>query len=254
MNRLIIVDLDQTLLDSPRQKVPSEAFVRCAQEIFPDICVGFATGRAYSWALPVLKAGNFTAPCIIGGGAIIVNPQTYEVTSSISLHTGDLDSIKSILLRYPDTKLLFGDYTDDDYLSGGWDLDEFLASSSCEIVDIIGLSHERADEIILQLQQLQNIHAVKMNGYNKEFVDILVTHKRATKTYAIKALQAEFNISIANTIGIGNGYNDIEIFDAVGTKVAVANAVDELKQSADTIIGDVSTDPIPSYINQLKFS
>ena len=112
MNTLVIVDLDQTLLDSPKQKVPSEVFIKVIQEIYPEVLVGFATGRAYSWALPVLKAGNFTAPCIIGGGTSIVDPQTHKIVSSISISSEDLDAIKAILIDYPALKLLFNDYTD----------------------------------------------------------------------------------------------------------------------------------------------
>ena len=253
MKRLVIVDLDQTLLDSPKQKVPSVAAIQVVQEIYPEVLVGFATGRVYSWTLPVLKAVNFTAPCIIGGGASIVDPQTHKVVSSISISSEGLNAIKAILVDYPALKLLFNDYTDEDYLNGGWGLERFFKSDSCEIIDIIGLSHTIADKLIQQLGSLPNIHAVKMNGYHENIVDILVTNKEATKTNAIRNIQHQLTINKDNTIGIGNGYNDVEIFEAVGLKVAVGNAVDELKQKADLIIDDVTTDPVPSYLRQLKF-
>jgi hydroxymethylpyrimidine pyrophosphatase-like HAD family hydrolase len=49
-----------------------------------------------------------------------------------------------------------------------------------------------------------------------------------------------------------SGYNDFHIFNAVGKKVAVANAVPELKALADEVIDDVTSDPVTRYLNRYK--
>ncbi|MFS0991649.1 Cof-type HAD-IIB family hydrolase [Enterococcus casseliflavus] len=49
-----------------------------------------------------------------------------------------------------------------------------------------------------------------------------------------KAIQ-ELNIQKKHTIGIGNGINDISLFQGVETKVAVEDAAAELKEKADII-------------------
>ena len=250
-HRLVIVDIDQTLLDSPYQKLPSRAFVDTVQRIAGHTLVGCATGRAFSWALPVLRATHFTSPCILGGGALIVDPQTYKVIESASLPTSSIDAIKSVLTKYPATNVLFNDYTAEDYLGGGWQLQRLLKSARCDFIDVVGLTHPIADELIAQFCSIKNVQAIKMNGYRDGMVDLLVSHIDANKTQAIKRLQSRLHISIQNTTGIGNGYNDIQLFDAVGTKVAVANAVQELKESADTVIEDVKNDAVARYLQTL---
>ncbi len=246
--KLVILDLDQTLLDSPTKQLPSLKFINTVQQIRDDIIVGCATGRSYSWSLPVLQSAHFTAPCILGGGSMIVNPYTYQITESFYLPNYQLNKIKSILSKYPETKILFNDYKAEDYENGGWELNRLLKSETCLLMDIIGLSHERANELIDNFNELDDVRAVKMNGYSIDGVDVLVAHKEASKTKAIERIQTQNGIERTETIGIGNGYNDLQIFDAVGTKVAVDNAVQELKDEADIIIGDVNTDPIPKYL------
>lgn len=253
MNRqkLVIIDLDQTLIDSPKNLLPSKEFITLVKQIYPEYLVGCATGRAYRWTLPVLEATNFTAPCIIGGGATIVDQQNYQVIRSTHLSSEQLKIIKSILHEYQNTNLLFNDYTQDDYINGGWSLSTFMAVEDCTVMDIIGLRHETANELVKQLSAIHCVHAVKMNGYTDDLVDILVSHTDATKSKAIHQIQRSLSINIRNTIGIGNGYNDIEIFNAVGTKIAVSNAVEELKSLADIVIGDVQDDSVTTYLRTL---
>jgi len=48
-------------------------------------------------------------------------------------------------------------------------------------------------------------------------------------------IQAGWGISIAETVYIGDDWNDLPAFEAAGVKVAVANAADLVKQRADYI-------------------
>ena len=48
-------------------------------------------------------------------------------------------------------------------------------------------------------------------------------------------------------MAFGDGNNDIEMLEAVGIGVAMANASDELKNVADEICGDVSEDGVYHY-------
>ena len=51
-------------------------------------------------------------------------------------------------------------------------------------------------------------------------------------------------------IGIGDGHNDLHLFAAVGHKVAMGNAVDELKQAADETIGSVQEQGLEKYLER----
>ena len=56
-----------------------------------------------------------------------------------------------------------------------------------------------------------------------------------TKAEAIKYLTKYLNIDLSQTIALGDGMNDIEMFDTVGYKIAMKNAVKELHQRANMI-------------------
>ena len=250
--KLIVVDIDGTLIDSPREKVPSDSFIKVVQDIKEDYLVTCATGRSMSWAKPVLESAGFTAPPIIGGGTLILNPVTLQPEHEYYIPQDQLKNIKSILKAYPDSRVLFNDYTEEEYLNGGWELSTLLESGSCYIMEVVELSHERADELIAQFIALQGVTSVKMRSLKPGLVDIHVVNELSTKEHAIGVIQKELGISKEDTIGIGDGHNDFHIFKAVGTKVAVANAVPELKGLADEVIDDVKSDPVTEYLKKLK--
>lgn len=249
--KLVVVDIDGTLIDSPAQKVSSDEFVKVVQDIKDDILVTCATGRSESWAKPVLEKAGFTAPPIIGGGTLILNPETLEAEHEYLIPQDQLENIKDIVKGYPDSRVLFNDYTEEEYLSGGWELQTLLDSDHCYILEIVDLSHELADEMIAQFVKLKDVTSVKMNSLKPGFIDIHILNELATKEHAIGILQKELGIGKEDTIGIGDGHNDFHIFKAVGTKVAVGNAVPELKELADEVIGDVKTDPVTEYLKKL---
>ena len=83
------------------------------------------------------------------------------------------------------------------------------------------------------------------------FNDLLVTNSKATNEQAIAKLLEILGTTPENTIGIGDGHNDLHLFKAVGQKVAMGNAVEELKDAADLVIGSVSDDGLAKYLERL---
>lgn len=249
--KLVVSDIDGTMIYSPSQKLPSERLISAIKSVKSHTFVTCATGRALSWAMPVLKTAGFTAPCIIGGGTLILSCDTFEVLLEKKLPTKQLESIKSILRSYPDSRVLFNDYTEDEYLNGGWELGRLMDSESCYIMEVIGLSHELADELMSKFKKLVGVTSVKMNSLLPGTVDIHVIHEGASKEHAIEWVQNYLGISKQDTTGIGDGYNDFHIFEAVGTKLAVSNANQELKDVADKVIGSVEEDAVAKYLESL---
>lgn len=55
-------------------------------------------------------------------------------------------------------------------------------------------------------------------------------------------------------IGVGDGYNDLALFEAVGLKVAMGNGVEELKAKADYITKHVDKDGLADVIEKFVLS
>ncbi len=65
-----------------------------------------------------------------------------------------------------------------------------------------------------------------------------------TKKTAIEHILQHLNFPVSHTMAYGDSFNDIEMFDAVGYRVAMGNAVAELKAKADEITGRPEEDGI----------
>lgn len=65
-----------------------------------------------------------------------------------------------------------------------------------------------------------------------------------TKGSAIVAVLAHLGIDPADAIGIGDSWNDIEMFEVCGVGIAMGNASDELKRLADEVTTSVRADGI----------
>jgi Cof subfamily protein (haloacid dehalogenase superfamily) len=57
-----------------------------------------------------------------------------------------------------------------------------------------------------------------------------------SKGTALAALARHLDIPIAETVAVGDSLNDIEMIEAAGLGIAVANARDELKSAADVVL------------------
>ncbi len=58
----------------------------------------------------------------------------------------------------------------------------------------------------------------------------------ASKGTALRTLAEKLGIPIEETIAVGDSYNDIEMIQTAGLGVAVANAVDAVKEAADIVL------------------
>ncbi len=249
--KAIIFDLDGTAVDSPIQKLPPESLVQQIQRLKDQYYFCAATGRVWSFAKPVLQALQLTDPCIISAGTQICNPSTGEIVWQKNLEKESLDKAISVFRQYPDWKLLHNDGTEDDYFNGGVFPHEFENTEPVYFLEQVFVADETAKEIYQELTQIEGIAAVMVVAQKPGCRDIHVINASATKEHAVAELLKQLNVGREDSIGIGDGYNDMHLFNAVNYKVAMGNAVPELKQSADTVIKSVSEDGLAQYLGTL---
>ena len=65
---------------------------------------------------------------------------------------------------------------------------------------------------------------------------LTVLHREGDKAHALKRLEALEGVDAAHTTVFGDSHNDLGLFDAAGRKIAVKNAIDELKAKADIVL------------------
>ena len=89
------------------------------------------------------------------------------------------------------------------------------------------------EEIFNDLSRSYSITPSTIAAFGEESGEIMPP--RTSKAIGIDYLLNYLNISKKDTVGIGNGINDVDMFQSVALKVAVKDADSRLKELADYI-------------------
>ncbi len=190
-------------------------------------------------------------PCIISGGTQICSPQTGKIFWQFNIEPDDLASVLEIFKQFPDYKVLFNDYTREDYLYGGLNPGEVAFHEPVYFIEQVFVPKEIAPEIVGKLMKINGIECLSPISQRPGCIDIHVTNQNASKEHAIAELLQLLDVKVENTIGVGDGHNDLHLFNAVSHKIAMKNSVKELKARADVIIGDVKDDGFAEFLESL---
>ena len=251
--KAIILDLDGTVINSPKQKLPSPRLVKTISRLTQaGYYVSAATGRVWSFAHPVLVKMQLVDPSIISGGTQIVDSKTGKVLWQKTIDSVALKKVIEVFKRYPKWKLLFNDYQESDYLKNKGVLPkEFKTKESVYFLEQVFIPEETARQIHKELSTIDGIASILVVSQKKGLKDIHVVNSQATKENAIHHLLNILGVKKEDTIGVGDGHNDLHLFNAVGMKVAMGNAVPELKAAADRVIGSVEDDGLVEFLEEL---
>ena len=247
----IIFDLDGTVVDSPDHQEPTQRLVNAIQvaENTYNLCA--ATGRPWSSAKPIIQALLLKDPCIVSAGTQIRDAATEQVLWQCDIEPSHLEQIVEVCKQYAQYKILYNDFDQETYFnSNSMPLDNILRSPVYSL-GIIFVPETKAADIIASFAHMQGVACTLALAQKPGYNDILITNKYATKEHAIAKLLEIVGVERQDTIGIGDGHNDINLFQAVQRKIAMGNAVQELKKMSDEVIGGVSDDGMAEYLEQL---
>ena len=100
---------------------------------------------------------------------------------------------------------------------------------------------EKIDEIADNMpQDLKNEYYIVKSTPN--FLEVM--HKESTKGNGLQLLADKLGIDISDTMALGDQYNDLTMIAAAGTGVAMANAVPEVKATADVMTTSQNEDGV----------
>ena len=113
----------------------------------------------------------------------------------------------------------------------------------------------------------KKVYQMMVGCYKEEYADILrdvdgaritawwtraadITPANGNKGVGVRKILDYYHLDKENAIAFGDGTNDIEMLEAVGTGVAMGNATDDVKTVADAICGHVAEDGIYHYCKE----
>ncbi len=252
MIKLIVSDLDGTLLDS-NKKVPQCHIDAIKEALDRGKIVTFFTGRSRHSAQSVVGHINLDVPMVFQNGAIITQGFSRSVIRKLPLR-GDIarrayDLAKDMGIFY----VLYTDFFDEKDMVmekpySGMELKDYFDASSWrhrygdiksyikdEVAQVALVGDEEAiKRLIEKLFAEFGEHAfspVKTRAEEHESFWELFGYGTG-KENALKFLMEHFHVTPDEVLFVGDGYNDIGIMQIVGHPVAVSNAPDDVKEHA----------------------
>jgi 5-amino-6-(5-phospho-D-ribitylamino)uracil phosphatase len=271
---LYISDLDGTLLQ-PDSTFPGDYKKRLNRLIDIGLRFTIATARNYDSAHPILKGLNLNLPVILFNGVYLadfstgnilehsdfIKPEVVQSMLELALSQGIDPFIytfgKKHQLYYinatnPGSQAYIKSLQGDGRLCQvpRFDLQVEEKVSGFLLID----KHERLESIYKSLYEKYFDHLnlyfaedVSMKGY----FWLQSFHQEASKGNMVEILAKKMQVSLENVVVFGDYLNDIDMFRIAGHAVAMENALQEVKDSANEIIGSNAQGAVLKYLESI---
>lgn len=267
MIKCIATDMDGTLLNSVQQiSLANKEAILKAQSQGVEVVV--ATGRSYQEATYVLTEAGLTCPVICVNGAEVRSKEGdvlsatpigkplarevearltekdvyFEVYTNQGAFTLDPDKAVSILVDIvmsanPEANQAeiieaAGARIRDGLIQTIEDYEQLFANNQYQIYKFLVFSFD-GEKLQAANQALADIEELAIASSGHENIEI--THRGAQKGIALESFVKERGIDLAETMAIGDNYNDVSMFEKAGRSVAMGNANYEIKSLCDVI-------------------
>jgi Cof subfamily protein (haloacid dehalogenase superfamily) len=250
--KMIITDLDNTLLRT--DKTISDYTVRILNK-----CREFGIKVAFATARPVRVARyeNFTPDAFIADGGAIVDCGG-KIIHRIGIPNEILNALipelkNSVKVGYLTVET--GEYLLSDY-KGNQIMDDLSAWN------IVNTDFTEKIAVPSTKISIECKHKSWLNGLIKNYPELKIQgntgedwsqvyNAEVSKYKGVKILAEYFNIALDEIAAFGDDFIDIEMIRECGTGIAVANAIDEIKATADYICDTNDNDGVAKWLEEI---
>ncbi len=263
--KALICDFDNTLVGLDKVLHPHiiDAFKKL---ISSGVRVSIATGRPYHGVIERIAKAHpdvFTSPLVVHGGAEIVDPQKGKILWGEYISRELFEKMFS----YMEGKnvIYLAEYGGNLFAPDGPKTIDYggekisirhiseLQSNKVAKVLVSSRVHNYPIELINEVEENLNalfaddLHVIKMGYVGSIGLDIT---GKTSKHIGVLELMQHMNVKPDEVIGVGDGHNDYPLLTACGTKVAMGDAPEELKEIADFIAPPQSENGILTVIKK----
>ncbi len=256
MKKIYITDLDHTFLRTDQSV--SDFSTKVWNDMAQDAILSVATARSFQKSRDFLKSLHLEAPMILLDGTMVVTPQKKlidlklinKTTGDAVIYEGKRFGILPFVISLKDMELneSFNVPTLlNEYQKGV--LENYKNDSRLQILQDI-----RAEEMNLKIVYFGSYEILKpltdhLKSVFKEALEyklspekysdgwfLTILHPEGDKAHALQKVADYLGRHTNEMTVFGDSINDIGMFNLAGTSVAVANALDEVKEVADIIL------------------
>lgn len=246
--KALIIDCDGTLIENKANAMPSVKVMDAIKKASAYLHIGIATQRPLFYARPILKHLKLSGPSIISGGAQVIDSESLKMLHEEPIKGIDLIKIVKVVnyfRRKADLRFYIQneDGADQEFTDGP------IPQKAVEAA-LFSLEEEIADQLKDKLSEISTLAVHKVTSWELGRFGVVINHAQATKQHGIFVVAKILNIDTHEIIGVGDSYNDYPLLLACGLKVAMGNAVSELKEIADYIAPTVEKDGVADVVNK----
>lgn len=262
MIKMLVLDIDGTIFR--KDYTASDRVKNTLKALVQDgIKVVLCTGRMYAATKFIAQELGLNTPVICYQGGIIKDFSNDDKTLlEINM---DIDLARDVISVLKERNIFFNLYINDNLIVEKDDrlIREYVDArnitykvvGNCENIDLTGLNKVLAiDDDPVLIENLQKEMAEKYK--DKLYVVRSTTrfcefsNPEATKGNAVRFLADMWGIKKDEIMACGDQDNDIEMLLAAGTKIAMGNATQELKNIADFITDTVDNDGVVKAVEK----
>ncbi len=269
MKTLYISDLDGTLLNSRAELDP---YVRDAINRFAESGGHFtvATARTSETVRHIMKGAKLAAPMVLMNGVFAQEQSTgrfamsryIDETAALKmieiverhrlsgfLYLGGVDRVHTYYTRLEtEQSVQFKTEREQKYNKIFTKVDSYTALDTSKIVYYsICEKKELLDKAAAELKQIAGLNVIYYRDiYVNDLWYLEVCAENASKKSAVDYLRGAYGYD--RIVAFGDNYNDLPLLEAADYRVAVANAVDEVKEAADRVVDSNLNHGVANYL------
>lgn len=256
MRKIVLFDIDGTLLECINGKtqlsqITKQALMKLKENGY---YIMIASGRPYCYLPKEIRDFDFDGYILDDGAHVIFNQHEW-------LHPIAEDKLKPLFQQALEKEMTVVGYAEkyayayhDDGSLLQYARTFMLDESLVKYVDTISELNKPFLKLHIQCRNELDFQQFILNDqdfycandtqhYLKE-----IYSRQYTKATAFNEILTKLNIARENSYFFGDGFNDIQMMDAVGHAIAMANAHDDVKKHADYVCQSVLEDGVAQFI------
>ncbi len=245
-----MLDVDGTLIPYDYNALPSPAVVNAVKKASEKVTVCLVTGREYGFIKHILDIfGLKKGFAAVNNGANVVDIATENLLYDQPIVQEEAKIIMKILNEEKMPFYLKQHFLDRTFLDGFFQDDKKFEKAYMFFVPE-EFSEEKIDTVFKKFSSLSHVTFFKSNHSDPNKFGLNITHLAATKLHGVETIMKHLDVKREEIIGVGDSYNDFPLLMAAGFKVAMGNAIPELKEVADYVAPSVTDDGVADVINK----
>lgn len=252
---MVALDIDGTLVDH-EGVLPNEVRRSIRRVTAAGVPVVLTTGRSWHATRPVFEQLGLPAgPAVASNGAVTVDFPPFAVRQVVTFNPADV--IEKVLREHPTAAIaaevvgqgyrVTRQFPDGD-LTGHIEEVSVDDLAGSDVTRIVVRDPESSDVEFIELAQRLGLHGVSYSVGWSAWLDIAPAG--VNKATALAEVVAELGYTASDVLAIGDGRNDVEMFEWAHRGVAMGQAIEDVLAAADAVTDSVYDDGVATELDR----